>query len=299
MEDILLRLKSGPVIVADGAMGTMLQEAGLPAGMSPECWLLESSDPVRDVHCAYVEAGADLILTCTFGGTRTRLERAGLSERVAEINQRAVEIAREAAGDRAYVAGDIGPLGQFLAPLGKITNEQAVEIFAEQAAALAEAGVDVLYIETMSDLNEVRAAVEGAREAVRHCSRQAGSGIPIFATLSFDTHGYTNMGVRPEQAVETLLALGVAACGANCGATLEMTEGAVAKMHEIAPQAPLIAKPNAGKPRVVGRDVVYDATPEDMAEYACRFVALGARVVGGCCGSTPAHIAAIARAVRG
>ena len=299
MEDILSRLKSGPVIVADGAMGTMLQEAGLPTGTSPEAWLLENPDPVRGVHRAYVEAGADLILTCTFGGTRTRLERAGLSERVAEINQRAVEIAREAAGDRAYVAGDIGPLGQFLAPLGKITNEQAVEIFAEQAAALAEVGVDVLYIETMSDLNEVRAAVEGAREAVRHCSRQAGSGTPIFATLSFDTHGYTNMGVRPEQAVETLLALGVTACGANCGATLEMTEGAVAKMHEIAPQTPLIAKPNAGKPRTVGRDVVYDATPEDMAEYARRFVALGARVVGGCCGSTPAHIAAIARAVRG
>ena len=291
MEDILSRLKSGPVIVADGAMGTMLQEAGLPTGTSPEAWLLENPDPVRGVHRAYVEAGADLILTCTFGGTRTRLERAGLSERVAEISQRAVEIAREAAGDRAYVAGDIGPLGQFLAPLGKITNEQAVEIFAEQAAALAEAGVDVLYIETMSDLNEVRAAVEGARGA--------GSGTPIFATLSFDTHGYTNMGVRPEQAAETLLALGVAACGANCGATLEMTEGAVAKMHEITPQIPLIAKPNAGKPRTVGRDVVYDATPEDMAEYARRFVALGARVVGGCCGSTPAHIAAIAGAVRG
>ncbi|GAG50656.1 unnamed protein product, partial [marine sediment metagenome] len=137
MEDILSRLKSGPVIVADGAMGTMLQEAGLPAGMSPESWLLENPDPVRAVHRAYVEAGADLILTCTFGGTQTRLERAGLSERVAEINQRAVEITREAAGDRAYVAGDVGPLGQFLAPLGKITNEQAVEIFAEQAAALA------------------------------------------------------------------------------------------------------------------------------------------------------------------
>ena len=289
MEDILLRLKSARVIVADGAMGTMLQIAGLPAGASPESWLLENPDPVRDVHRAYVEAGADLILTCTFGGTRTRLERKGFGERVAEVNRRAVEIAREAAGDRAYVAGDIGPLGAFLAPMGKITVEQAVEIFAEQAAALAEAGVDVLYIETMSDLNEVRAAVEGAQ--------QAGSGIPIFATLSFDRHGRTNMGVSPEQATETLLALGVDAFGANCGATLEMTEGAIAKMHQAAPQASLIVKPNAGKPRTVGREVVYDATPADMAEYARRFVALGARVVGGCCGSTPAHIRAIAQAV--
>jgi len=289
-EDILARLKSGGVIVADGAMGTMLQAAGLPTGASPEGWLLENPDPVRGVHRAYVEAGANLILTCTFGGTRTRLERAGLAERVAEVNQRAVEIAREVAGSRAYVAGDIGPLGKFLAPMGKITYKQAVEIFAEQAAALAEAGVDVLYIETMSDLNEVRAAVEGVQ--------RVGSGIPVSATLSFDSHGRTNMGVSPEQAAKTLQALGVDALGANCGATLEMTEGAIAKMHEIVPQVPLVAKPNAGRPHMVEREVVYDATPEDMAEYARRLVALGARVVGGCCGSTPAHIAAIARAVR-
>jgi 5-methyltetrahydrofolate--homocysteine methyltransferase len=289
VEDILSRLRSGHVIVADGAMGTMLQAAGLPTGMSPESWLLENPDPVRDVHRAYVEAGADMILTCTFGGTRTRLKRAGLSERVAEVNRRAVEIAREAVTGASYVAGDIGPLGELLAPMGKTTYEQAVEIFAEQAAALAEAGVDVLYIETMSDLNEVRAAVEGARKA--------GAGIPIFATLSFDRHGRTNMGVSPEQATEALLALGLDAFGANCGATLEMTEGAVTKMHQAAPQIPLIVKPNAGKPYTVGRQVVYDATPQDMADYARRFVALGARVVGACCGSAPAHIQAIAQAV--
>jgi 5-methyltetrahydrofolate--homocysteine methyltransferase len=289
-KDILTRLQSGSVIVADGAMGTMLQAAGLPPGASPEGWLLDNADAVCDVHRAYVEAGANLVLTCTFGGTRARLERSGLAERLTEINRRAVEIAREAAGDAAYVAGDIGPLGEFRAPLGKMTYEQAVAIFAEQSAALAEVGVDVLYIETMSDLNEVRAAVEGAQ--------QVGAGVPVFATLSFDSHGRTNMGVRPEQAAETLVGLGVAAFGANCGATLEMTEGAVAKMHAIAPQASLIVKPNAGKPHMVGREVVYDATPEDMAEYARRFVALGARVVGGCCGSTPAHIAAIAAAVK-
>jgi 5-methyltetrahydrofolate--homocysteine methyltransferase len=289
VEDILSRLKSGRVIVADGAMGTMLQAAGLPTGMSPESWLLENPDPVRDVHRAYVEAGADMVLTCTFGGTRTRLKRAGLSERVAEVSRRAVEIAREATADESYVAGDIGPLGELLAPMGKTTYEQAVEIFAEQAAALAEAGVDVLYIETMSDLNEVRAAVEGAQ--------RARAGIPIFATLSFDRHGRTNMGVSPEQAAEALLVLGLDAFGANCGATLEMTEGAVAKMHQAAPQAPLVVKPNAGKPYTVGRQVMYDATPQDMADYARSFVALGARVVGACCGSAPAHIQAIAQAV--
>ncbi len=290
MKDILSRLKSGRVIVADGAMGTMLQDAGLPVGGSPEAWLLENPDPVRGVHSAYVEAGAELILTCTFGGTRTRLEQPGLAERVAEVNRRAVEIAREAAGSDVYVAGDIGPLGEFLAPLGALAYEQAVDIFAEQAAALAEAGVDVLYIETMSALDEVQAAVEGAQRAE--------SGLPIFATLSFDSHGRTNMGVRPEQAAETLLAMRVDALGANCGATLEMTEGAVTKMREVAPDAILIVKPNAGMPRMVGREVVYDAAPEDMAEYARKFIALGALVVGGCCGSTPAHIAAIVEAVK-
>lgn len=289
MEDILSRLQSGRVIVADGAMGTMLQAAGLPAGMPPEGWLLENPDPVRDVHRAYLEAGADLLLTCTFGGTRARLARKGLAERVAEVNRRAVEIAREAASSRAYVAGDIGPLGEFLAPLGKLTYGEAVEMFAGQAAALAQAGVDVLYVETMSDLNEARAAVEAAQ--------QSGPGIPIFATLSFDSHGRTNMGVRPEQAVEMLVTLGVNACGANCGATLEMTAGALVKMHEVAPQTLLIAKPNAGKPRMMEGKTVYDATPEDMAEYARKFLALGVRVVGGCCGSTPAHIAAIAAAI--
>jgi 5-methyltetrahydrofolate--homocysteine methyltransferase len=282
-------LHSGGPIVADGAIGTMLQAAGLPTGRSPEAWLMENPDPLRDLHRAYVEAGSDLILACTFGATRTRLERYGLAQRIAEVNRRAVEIARNAAGDDVYVAGDVGPLGELLAPLGTITYPQAVEVYAEQTAALAEAGVDVLYIETMSDLNEVKAAVEGLQ--------QGGPGIPIFASLSFDTHGRTSMGVRPEQAAGTLLGLGVAAFGANCGATLEMTLEAITKMHEAAPGAPLIAKPNAGRPRMAGRDVVYDTTPEEMADYARRFVALGARVVGGCCGSTPAHIRAIAEAV--
>jgi 5-methyltetrahydrofolate--homocysteine methyltransferase len=290
VKNITSRLTSGRVIIADGAMGTMLLAAGLPAGTPPERWVLENPGPIRDLQRAYVEAGSDLIIACTFGANRARLERTGLADQLVEVNRRAVQIAREAAGDRAYVAADIGPTGELLTPIGKMTHEQALELFVEQAAVLAQAGVDVLYVETMSDLNEMQAAVAGAQ--------QAAPGIPIFATFSFDHHGRTNMGVRPEQAVETLQELGVAACGANCGATLEMTEEAIAKMHAAAPQAPLIAKPNAGLPRMVGRETVYDATPEDMAEYARRFVALGARVVGGCCGSTPTHITAIAAAVK-
>lgn len=299
MENIQLRLENGPVLVADGAMGTMLQDAGLPIGGAPEAWLLENPEAVQGVHQAYLDAGADLILSCTFGGTRARLKQARLADRVAEVNRRAVEIARAAvaaAGRAAYVGGDIGPLGEFLAPLGTLTYEQAVEIFAEQASALVEAGVDVLYIETMADLTEALAALAGAQQA----AQQAPAGrehIPIFVTMSFDSHGRTNMGVRPEDAAEQLQARGATAFGANCGLTLEMTEDAVAKMHETAPRAYLIAKPNAGLPHMVGDEVIYDATAADMAAYARRFVELGARVVGGCCGSTPAHIQAIAAAV--
>jgi 5-methyltetrahydrofolate--homocysteine methyltransferase len=290
VEDIISRLESGRVIVADGATGTMLLAAGLPAGTPPERWVLENPDPIRNLQRAYVEAGSDLIIACTFGANRARLKHASLIDQLVEVNRRAVQIAREAADARAYVAADIGPTGEMLAPIGKLTHEQAQEIFAEQAAALAGAGVDVLYIETMSDLNEMRAAVVSAQRTA--------PGVPIFASFSFDHHGRTNMGVKPEQAAEALQALDVAAFGANCGATLEMTEGAVAKMHATAPQAALIAKPNAGYPRMEGRETVYDATPEDMAEYAKRFVALGARVVGGCCGSTPAHIRTIAEAIK-
>ncbi len=285
--DFLTRLTSGLPVVADGAMGTMLQAAGLPPGKTGEFWVLERPDAIAAVHRAYVEAGAELILTCTFGGTRPRLERSGLADRVAEVNRRAVEIAREAAAGRAFVAGDIGPLGELLAPLGKRSYEEAVDLFAEQAAALAEAGADVLYIETMSALEEARAAVEGARRAAPY--------LPITLTFSFDTHGRTNMGVRPEQAAQAALDWGVTAFGANCGATLEMTEGALAKMRAVAPDALLIAKPNAGLPRMVEGRPVYDATPEMMADFAARAVALGARIIGGCCGSTPAHIQAIAQ----
>jgi 5-methyltetrahydrofolate--homocysteine methyltransferase len=270
-------------------MGTMLQQSGLPPGIPGEAWVLERPGAVSDVHRTYVEAGAEVVLTCTFGGTRPRLQRAGLADKVAEVSRRAVEIAREAVAGRAYVAGDIGPLGELLAPIGRRSYEEAVELFAEQARALAEAGADILYVETMSSLDEARAAVEGVRRVA--------PGFPLSVTFSFDTKGRTNMGVRPEQAAEALMEWGVTALGANCGASLEMTEEAVRKMREQAPESLLIVKPNAGLPQLVDDEFVYDATPETMAEYAGRFARLGARIVGGCCGSTPAHIKAIAEAV--
>jgi len=285
---ILDRLASGPVLLADGATGTMLQAAGLPVGLPGEAWVLERPEEIKRLHRAYLEAGSQMILTSTFGGTRARLKAAGLQAQVSEINRRAAELARQVAGDDVYVAGDLGPTGEMMEPLGRLTPETAVEMFAEQAGPLAAGGVDFIYVETMSDLQEALAAVRGAQQA---CD------LPVFCTLSFDTHGRTSMGVAPAQAARALAALGVPALGANCGHAPEEVLDFLPHMHEAAPDAALIAKPNAGIPHMVKRQVVYDADPARMAELSLRYVELGARIVGTCCGSSPAHIAAIAAAL--
>ncbi len=285
---ILERLAAGDVLVADGATGTMLQAAGLPTGVPGEAWVLERPEEIKRLHRAYLEAGSQMILTSTFGGTRARLKAAGLQTLVSGINRRAAELARQVAGDEVYVAGDLGPTGEMMEPIGPLTPETAVEMFAEQAGALAAGGVDFIYVETMSDLQEALAAVQGAQQA---CD------LPVFCTLSFDTHGRTSMGVAPAQAAQALDALGVSALGANCGHAPEEVLDFLPHMHAAAPDAALIAKPNAGIPHMVKRQVVYDADPARMAELSLRYVELGARIVGTCCGSSPAHIAAIAAAL--
>lgn len=285
---ILERLASGDILIADGATGTMLQIAGLPTGMPGEVWVLERPEEIKALHRAYLDAGSQIVLAATFGATRARLKAAGLDARVDEINRRAAELAREVAGDDRYVGGDVGPTGEMMPPLGPLTYENAREMFAEQAAALAAGGVDCIYIETMSDLNEAKAAVEGAQDA---CD------LPVFCSFSFDTHGHTAMGVSPGRAAAALAEFGVAAMGANCGHAPEEVLDLLPQMRAEAPSAYLIAKPNAGIPRRVKRQFVYDATPERMAELALRFVELGASIVGACCGSSPDHIAAMAGAI--
>jgi 5-methyltetrahydrofolate--homocysteine methyltransferase len=286
---ILELLASGDVLIADGATGTMLQAAGLPTGLPGEAWVLEQPEEIKKLHQAYVEAGSQLILTATFGGTRARLKASGLDSKVTEISRRAVELAREVAGDALYVGGDIGPTGEMMPPLGKLTYEMAVEMFAEQAEALADGGADCIYVETMSDLNEAKAAVEGAQQA---CD------LPVFCTLSFDTRGRTGMGVSPVQSAEALDQQGVAALGANCGHAPEEVLDILPQMREAAPKAYLIAKPNAGIPHRVKRQFVYDAGPERMADLARQFFRHGAQIIGACCGSSPEHITAMARAVQ-
>jgi len=282
------------VILADGAMGTMLFEAGLQFGDPPERWNLEVPERVRAVHRGYLEAGARLILTNTFGSNRFRLGLHGLENRVAELNLAGALVARaevDAVASGALVAGDIGPSGTILAPLGETTFDEAAAGFAEQARALIKGGVDVVWIETMSDLEEMRAAVEGVR--------QVSPGFPILTTMTFDTRGHTMMGVSPEQAVTSLRSWGADAIGGNCGNGPEEILGVLQKMHAAAPEVVLVAKANAGVPTLVQGRAVYGATPEMMGDYARAAAGLGARIIGGCCGSTPAHLRAMAEALDG
>jgi 5-methyltetrahydrofolate--homocysteine methyltransferase len=289
MTEFQKRLSQERILVADGATGTTLQQAGLPPGAAPERWNLENPDAIRTLHQRYVEAGADVILTNTFGGSRPRLEMEGLGDQVHDINLAAARLAREMAGDQVLVLGDMGPTGQLMVPMGMLTYDDAVAVFAEQAAALAEGDVDAILIETMSDLNEAKAAVEGARQA---------TDLPILATMSFDTHGRTMMGVRPADAAKELWAMGVAAVGANCGRSLEENLEAIRQMREALPNATLMAKPNAGLPHMEGMQSVYELTPETMAEYARQYAALGVKIFGGCCGSRPDHIHAVSLALK-
>lgn len=289
MPDFKDRLKHFTILVADGATGTMLQKAGLPSGAAPERWNLENPDAVRALYRAYINAGSDIILTNTFGGTRYRLERDGLSEMTAEINRTAARLAREVAGEKIIVFGDIGPTGKLLKPLGPLVSADAVDAFAEQAAALAEGDVDAILIETMSDLDEAKLAIEGVRKV---------TALPILVTFSFDTRGHTMMGLKPAIAAHAIWDLGVTAVGANCGRTLSETLTAIQAMHQAVPEAVLMAKPNAGLPHIDGGDLVYDVTPEIMADYAKQFAAEGVKIFGGCCGSTPAHIQAVVGAFK-
>ncbi|MBN1995258.1 MAG: homocysteine S-methyltransferase family protein [Anaerolineae bacterium] len=290
MPDLRQRLSEPGVVMMDGATGTQLQKMGLPVGHSGELWNLQNPEAVKKHYRAYLEAGAEAILTNTFSGNRPLLEKHGSGDQTHAINLAAAKLAREVVGEQALVLGSMGPTGLMMAPIGPLTYAQAVEHFAEQAAALAEGGVDGIHIETMSDLNEAKAAIEGARQVTQ---------LPLTTTMSFDTRGRTMMGVRPEEAAKTLWALEVLAVGVNCGRTLAENLQAITAMRQALPEAVLIAKPNAGLPRIEGgTEIVYDVTPETMAEYALKFVEQGVKMLGGCCGSTPEHIAAMKAALK-
>jgi 5-methyltetrahydrofolate--homocysteine methyltransferase len=294
-EQFVAWLKNGPR-VGDGAMGTMLQRAGLPQEGCPEQWNQERPEVVRAVHAAYREAGAELLQTNSFGGNRFRLERAGWGDRVAEVNAAAVRLTRVAGGPgRPLIAGTLGPLLAWRELGGPqpgidphaspLTLEEA---FAEQAAALAAAGVDLFLIETMTDLAEALAALKAVR---------ARAPLAVVVTMAFGRDGRTLAGGDPAEAAALLAGAGAAAVGANCGAPAELLL-VIQQMRAALPEMPLVAQPSAGLPRVVDGQPVYDLDPDAMGVWARRLVEAGADLVGGCCGTTPAHIRAIYSALR-
>ena len=293
MNKFLERLNTGEIMVADGATGTNLQDMGVKAGTPPEDLVMDDPDTILKLETAFVEAGSDIILTCTFGGTALRMKESRYADRAQEVNVRAVKLARKAAskGENVLVAGSMGPTGALMKPFGPLTPEEVTATYAEQAKALAEGGVDLLLIETMFAFDETDAAFEGARSV---------TDLPIVVSFSYDRGVATMMGVKPKKVIGKYQEMGAALVGANCGTTLENMEKIITEYGETAPDFPLWAKPNAGLPRmdVETNIATYDVTPEEMGEYARKYVALGARVVGGCCGSTPEHVAGIVKAVK-
>ncbi len=276
------------ILCLDGAMGTMIQEAGITFTTAPEYLNVSHSQLIYEIHKAYVDAGADIIETNTFGGNRAKLANYHLEGEVYRLNKAAVELARKAAEDRALVAASMGPTGKFLEPVGDLSFSQAVEIFKEQALAFQEGGADLVMVETMSDIKEAKAAIIAVKEVTR---------LPVFALATFQEDMHTLLGMSPETVAVTLEAMGVMALGANCSLGPEgLLE--VAKRMVGVTSMPLVFMPNAGLPRLEDNKTVFPATPQEMAHYARKLVELGAWVVGGCCGSTPTHIKEMVQALQ-
>lgn len=281
-------VNKGPIIL-DGATGTNLMAAGMPIGVCPEAWILEHKEVLLNLQRGYVEAGTNIVYAPTFTGNRIKLEEYGLADRITEINTELVRLSREAVGDKALVAGDMTMTGQQLFPLGELMFEELVEVYKEQASILDKAGADLFVVETMMSLQECRAAVLAIKEV---------SDKPVMVTLTYNEDGRTLYGTPPEAAVVVLQSLGVDVIGINCSTgPMEMIEP-VKIMAEYA-TIPILAKPNAGLPELVDGETVYRMTPEEFAEAGAALVEAGAAIVGGCCGTTTEHIAALTAKVKG
>jgi 5-methyltetrahydrofolate--homocysteine methyltransferase len=282
-------LSARSIAIADGAWGTQMSERGLEPGEAPESWVIYRPDAVRDVAQSYVDCGAEIVLTDTFGGSRFKLAKCQLDERVEEINRRAAELSKDAAGSAALVFASIGPTGEFMEPLGTVSESEMVEVFTEQARALVAGGADGLLIETMTDLGEAKAALKAALDSFDG---------PTVVSMTFDRgpKGYaTMMGVRPEQAAEELQEAGASVVGSNCGHGIANMIEVIGLMAQ-ATDLPIWSKPNAGMPQLVAGQTVFNETPEEMAAHFGDLVEAGARIIGGCCGTTPEHIRALVEA---
>ena len=293
MKSDLLSACRSSILVCDGAMGTQLMLRGLTPGECGMRWNEERADDVGSVHSAYANAGCRLITTNSFGGTRTMLDRHGLGDHVLSWNRKAAALAREAAGPDGWVFGDVGPFGDFLEPLGDMTEDGLLAIFGEQIGALVAGGADAILVDTMSDPAEASVGVRAAK---------AVSGLPVVVTYAFQKSpdGFrTMMGTPAGEAISAALVAGADIVGANCGTDLSLDDYiALAKdLKAAAGAAPVILQPNAGAPKNTPEGIAYDATPEEMAAAALRLREAGVSIIGGCCGTTPAHLAAMARAL--
>jgi 5-methyltetrahydrofolate--homocysteine methyltransferase len=285
-------LATRPWLLADGATGTNYFQMGLESGDAPEMWNFDHPERVRSLHRRFIEAGADIVLTNSFGGNRHRLKLHNAQDQVREINIAAAKNARaeaDAAGRPVYVGGSVGPTGEIMEPVGAMSHDEAVKAFAEQALALKDGGVDVIWIETMSSEEELKAAVEGCATA----------GLPIVTTMSFDTNGRTMMGLTPKAfgAITAALATQPVAIGANCGVGASELIATVLGISEARPDAAVVAKGNCGIPQYVDGHIHYTGTPELMADYARIALDAGAKIIGGCCGTSPEHLASMRKSL--
>ena len=285
-------VRSGRILISDGAWGTFLQQKGLKPGECPELWCIDRPEDVLDVAQGYILAGADMVEADSFGGTSFKLEHFGLAERTAEINEAAAKISRQAAGDNNWVIASIGPTGKMLV-MGDVTEEELYNSFKEQAIALEKGGADAVCIETMSAIDEAELAVKATKE---------NTNLEIIATFTFEktqNDDYrTMMGVSPVDAAHAMIEAGADIIGTNCGNGIERMVEIVKEMREVAPDTPILVHANAGLPQIVDGVDVFPETPEDMARQVGDLVSAGANIIGGCCGTSPAHIKAMKEAVK-
>lgn len=286
-KDILDQLKE-KILVCDGAMGTMLYSNGIFINRCFDELNLSQPGLVKNIHQEYIAAGADIIETNSFGANRYKLQPHGFDDKVYDINYKAAQIAREVAAERMFVAGAMGPLGATLKPYGNLSIAEAEQVFQEQAIALAEGGVDLIILETFGDLTEITTAIKAIKSVVD---------LPVIAQMTFNADSSTLIGASPETVVKTLRNAGADILGANCSVGPKPMLEVIERMSKVT-DVPLSAQPNAGNPNLIGGRYIYLSSPEYHAEYAKRFITAGASIIGGCCGTTPAHIKAIVNAVR-